>query len=151
MGDPVHESVPLSPDHRNDVIEPDRNLEEQIIEDKESARWKPLEDTFLPLWSYGIVTRDACRQDTSELQCQEKKDHVSLVTRKQNKRHRKCGLCDDLSNVYKEDFISAKVKMASWDLSFLDQDDDTPYWWAKNLYSDSVGQFNLLTCTWSLC
>lgn len=49
MGDPVHESVPLSPDHRNDVIEPDRNLEEQIIEDKESARWKPLEDTFLPL------------------------------------------------------------------------------------------------------
>uniref|UniRef100_A0A3Q7FA61 Uncharacterized protein n=1 Tax=Solanum lycopersicum TaxID=4081 RepID=A0A3Q7FA61_SOLLC len=61
MGDPVHESVPLSPDHRNDVIEPDRNLEEQIIEDKER-------------------------------------------------------LCDDLSNVYKEDFISAKVKMASWDI-----------------------------------
>ncbi|XP_060195550.1 sister chromatid cohesion 1 protein 3-like isoform X1 [Lycium barbarum] len=194
--DHVYESVPLWPDHGNDVMEADKVLEEQIMKDKETAtpvveemvasgghtlplqqREEPPSTTAAkvqeftnPQISFGHQSLDLAlrstpppeepkarrrkrkqkldedivlsnayirrylddsgelkrnerrRKDTSELECQEKKDPFSLVLWKRNKRCRKdemlfepvlTGLCDDLCNIYKEGFISEKVKMSS--------------------------------------
>ncbi|KAK4379645.1 hypothetical protein RND71_001507 [Anisodus tanguticus] len=188
MRDAVHdhsfENVPLWSDRGNDVMEPDKILEEQIMRDRETAsplveemlapgghsipsqqRQEPPSTTSVeahefadPQISFGHQSPDLALLSTPPLEepkARRKRklliydkdivlpNHVmkkqlqgtgiklreknkgpcsSLDIWKQNKRLRKdgiffepliTGLCDDLCNIYKEDFISAKVKMAS--------------------------------------
>ncbi|XP_009613722.1 sister chromatid cohesion 1 protein 3-like [Nicotiana tomentosiformis] len=177
--------VPLWSDQGNDVMEPDKILEEQIMRDKETTspiveemggpeghsipsqqQQEPPSATSVdahefadPQMSFGHQSPDiALRstpppempksrgrkrkllkydkelvlsnkkmrrdlEDTGDLVRQKNKAPFScLDIWKQNNRLRKdgilfepliTGLCDDLCNIYKEDFISAKVKTAS--------------------------------------
>ncbi|KAL3348538.1 hypothetical protein AABB24_021953 [Solanum stoloniferum] len=188
MRDAVHdhsfENVPLWSDRGNDVMEPDRVLEEQIMRDKETAspvvkeilapgghsipsqqRQEPPSTTSAeahefadPQISFGHQSPDLALLSTPPLEAPKirrkrklliyDKDIVlpnnemkrrlkgigikprekkkvpcsSLDIWKQNQRLRKdgiffepiiTGLCNDLCNIYKKDFISAKVMMAS--------------------------------------
>lgn len=188
MRDAVHdhsfENVDLWSDRGNDVMEPDKILEEQIMRDKETA--SPAVEEMLapgghsipsqqreeppstasaeahefadPQISFGHQSPDLALLSTPPLEkpkasrkrklliydkdivlpnhemkkrlqgfgkkLRERKNgpYSSLDIWKQNKRLRKdgifiepliTGLCDDLCNIYKEDFISAKFKTAS--------------------------------------
>ncbi|KAM3265262.1 sister chromatid cohesion 1 protein 3 isoform X1 [Capsicum annuum] len=187
MRDAVHDSfenVDLWSDRGNDVMEPDKILEEQMMRDKETAspvveemlapgghsipsqqREEPPPTTSVeaheiadPQMSFGQQSLDLALLSTpppeepknrrkrkqliydedivlsnremkrrlqgfgKKLREKKKLPCSSLDIWKQNKRQRKdgiffesliTGLCDDLCNIYKKDFISAKVKMAS--------------------------------------
>ncbi|MCD7462936.1 hypothetical protein HAX54_049648 [Datura stramonium] len=179
MRDAVHDhdsgNVPLWRDQWNDVMEPDKILEELIMQDKEtaslvveemmerdvppSATSAEVQEFTNPHISFGhqspdlvlrstpppeepkarrrkrkpLIDDDAIvlsndqigrlLNDTSALKHRRKNASLSsLDIWKLNKRHRKdrmlfepliTGLCDDLCNIYKEDFISAKLKTAS--------------------------------------
>ncbi|CAN4110418.1 unnamed protein product [Withania somnifera] len=188
MRDAVHghsfENVDLWSDRGNDVMEPDKILEEQMMRDKETA--SPVVEEMLAPGGHSIPSHQqeappsATSAEAHEFadthisfghqspglallstppleepkarrkrklliydkdivlpnhemkkrlqgfgkKLRERKNgpYSSLDIWKQNKRLRKdgifiepliTGLCDDLSNIYKEGFISAKVKMAS--------------------------------------
>ncbi|XP_009774740.1 sister chromatid cohesion 1 protein 3 [Nicotiana sylvestris] len=189
MRDAVHDHsfdhVPLWSDQGNDVMEPDKILEEQIMREKETTspiveemgapeghsilsqqRQEPPSATSVeahefadPQMSFGHQSPDLALRSTpppempkargrkrkllkydKELVLSNKKmrrdleDTSDLVRQKNNapfsrldiwKQNNKLrndgilfeplitGLCDDLCNIYKEDFISAKVKTAS--------------------------------------
>lgn len=187
MRDAVHdhsfENVPLWSEQGNDVMEPDKILEEQIMRDKETAspvveeimspgghsipsqqRQEPPSTTSVeaheiadPQISFGHQSPDLALLSTpleepktrrkrklliydkdivlpnhemkkrlqgTGIKLREKKKGPcsSLDIWKQSQRLRKdgiffepliTGLCDDLCNIYKEDFISAKVKSVS--------------------------------------
>nr|XP_009597243.1 sister chromatid cohesion 1 protein 3-like isoform X2 [Nicotiana tomentosiformis] len=169
------ENVPLWSDQWNDVMEPDKILEEEIMKDKESAslvveemveRDEPpsatsaeVQEFTNPQISFGhqspdlllrstpppeepkarrrkrkllideddiVLSNDEIGRllnDTSALKRRRKNAPLSsLDIWKLNKRHTKDGMLfeslltgvhNDLCNIYKEDFISAKIKTAS--------------------------------------